>query len=51
MRLDNKEMADYQKKAQNEKLRFAAKVKADNNRASDDIRRLTQELNHSIENL
>lgn len=41
LRSDNKEMADHKKRADNEKLRFAAKVKADNSRAADDIRKLT----------
>jgi hypothetical protein len=42
-------MADLKNKADKEKTRFALKVKLDNQRTSDEIKRLTFDLNYNID--
>jgi hypothetical protein len=50
-RCDNKEMADNKQKMDKERMRFGMKVKLDHSRMSDEIKKLTFDLNLSIDNL
>ena len=50
-RLDNKAMAEDKNKMDKERMRFGMKVKVDTNRMNEEIRKLTYEVNNSIDQL